>query len=554
MPSSKFYRDNISACACPVPTEPTKRAAAGLDSPSSSAQFSNNSLVFNGRMRHCVLLSPPAFLDSVSSSQPHRSSSVVRQAGSLKHLFAGGTGSERFGGLFLHKAVPGRAMSGYWRHWTLFFALQLLLHQNLNVSTAAVPPKPSPALSPSTSPAPAPATLHTPAPTTGGNGTLDSAQARALALLGISVGRDPCNTALQRNVICDSSAPYKHVIFLHLEYCAMDQVFPASAWDNLTTLQSLYFSDCPARQMLLPKQLVETVTTLQVVASLGRSVDNPLAQGLTGVWLSKFYNARKLAVQDVVVNVSTLGFILGNMSHLQELTFSNTNLTGPLPTKWMSTGLMSLEVSGNDLEGGIPVSITHLTKLSMLDLSSSNLSGPIPSTIGDLSLLQTLKLGSNKLRGQIPISLRNLSMLQYLDLSHNQLNGSMPEFLSNLPALRYLDLSNNNFRGQIPFNSSFIKSLNTVKLGNNALLCYNSSLISSKLVTGLQPCDSNGLPSTTSDGFSPSPSPEPESQGFSSSSHHSGPKRIVLIVAIALASIVGLIVIVVVLSRCCSSK
>lgn len=306
--------------------------------------------------------------------------------------------------------------------------------------------------------------------------------------------------------------------------------------------------------MTLPKELLGSVTTLQVVASLGRSVDNVLAPGLTGVWLSKFYNVGKLTVQDVVVNVSTLSFILNNMTHLQELSFSNTNLTGPLPKNWPSAGLTVLEVSGNDLDGDIPASITQLVKLNSLDLSSCNLSGRIPSSIGNLSLLQTLKLGSNRLRGPIPSSIQKLATLQYLDLSDNQLNGSVPAFLAHLHALRYLDLSKNNFKGQIPFNSSFIKSLNTFKVGANAQLCYNSSIISAKVVTGLQPCDSNGLPPVTSSDFSPSPSPAPEAQGPPPSSHHHGPKRIVLIVGIALASILGVIVFAVVLSRCCSSK
>ncbi|KAI5065510.1 hypothetical protein GOP47_0020205 [Adiantum capillus-veneris] len=499
-------------------------------------------------------------------------------------------------------------MSRHRRIWTLCFAL-LLLHQSLKASTAAAAPAVAPvpsknasavtpsasarapsASSPATAPsveastptdvaspppkaAPAPQQLGSPGsspspsnstknggapapkrPASASNGTLEPAQARALSALGISVGTDPCNTAAQRNLICDDSVPYKHLIFLHLEYCTMGQVFPVAAWDNLTTLQSLSFSDCPAKQMALPKELLETVTSLQVVASLGRSEENVLAQGLTGVWLSKFYNVRKLVVQDVVVNVSTLSFITNNMTHLQELIFSNTNLTGALPKKWASEDLISLEVSGNDMEGGIPTPVTQLLKLNSLDLSSCNLSGSIPSALGNLSLLQTLKLGSNRLKGQIPSSLQKLATLQYLDLSDNQLNGSVPAFLAHLPALRYLDLSKNNFKGQLPFNSSFIKSLNTFKVGSNAQLCYNSSIISSKLVTGLQPCDSNGLPPAITGDFSPSPAPAPETQGPPPSSHHHGPKRIVLIVAIALASIIGIIVIAIVLSRCCSSK
>lgn len=434
-----------------------------------------------------------------------------------------------------------------------------------STSPAASPPVSSPAASASppssggtVAPSPAKSTVKAPPPAPpsshGTNGTLDPAQIRALAALGVSAGSDPCSTAAHRNLICDQATPYRHLIYLQLQYCTENQVFPASAWDNLTTLQTLSFSECPAKQMTLPPELLDSVTTLQVVASLGRSVENVLAPGLTGVWLSKFHNLNQLTVQDVDVNASSVGFILNNITRLQQLIFSNTNLTGPLPKKWASPNLTSLEISGNDLEGGIPSSVTHLLQLTALDLSSCNLSGSIPTTMGNLSSLQTLKLGSNRLRGPIPASFQKLTLLQYLDLSDNQLNGSVPAYFAHLPGLRYVDLSKNNFRGEIPFNNTFLQSLNTFKAGGNAQLCYNSSIVSAKYVSGLQPCDSSGLPAQGSSGLSPSPAPAPQSHGPPQSAHNHGPKKIVLIVAVALAGIVAIIVFAIVLSRCCSSK
>lgn len=412
-------------------------------------------------------------------------------------------------------------------------------------------PSPSPVASPGPLPFPSPS--PSPAPNNKlNNGTLDPSQIKALSALGLTLGPDPCNTASQHFLICDQSTPYRRALSLQLQYCPENAAFPASAWANLTSLQSLSFNDCPSKLMQLPTQLTDSLTSLTIVASLGRSVDNVLAPGLPGAWLSKFHNLIQLTVQDVDVNASSLSSILLDMTRLQQMTFSNTNLTGLLPKKW-PLNLTALEISGNDMQGTIPTSLGQTSQLTSLDLSSCNLTGSIPTALANLSSLQSLKLDSNRLQGPIPVTLQKLVGLTYLDLSDNQLNGSVPLFLSHLPGLRYIDLSKNSFRGEIPFNDTFLQTLNTFKVSGNAALCYNSSTVSAKFVKGLQPCDSSGLPSLTPQSLSPSlaPAPQPHVQ---QSSHHRGPKKIVLIVAIALASIVGIIVIAILLSKCCSSK
>ncbi|KAL4179155.1 hypothetical protein AMTRI_Chr13g118640 [Amborella trichopoda] len=62
--------------------------------------------------------------------------------------------------------------------------------------------------------------------------------------------------------------------------------------------------------------------------------------------------------------------------------------------------------------------------------------------------------------------------------------------------LKYQNLENNNFQGPIPFNSSFIKKLVVFKVGGNSNLCYNHSIVSSKLQLGIAQCDSSSLPIT----------------------------------------------------------
>lgn len=151
--------------------------------------------------------------------------------------------------------------------------------------------------------------------------------------------------------------------------------------------------------------------------------------------------------------------------------------------------------------------------------------------------------------------------LVHIDLSSNQLNGTIPRFISEMKSLKYLNLANNNFHGVMPFNESFIKRLAVFKVAANSNLCYNHSVLSSKLKLGIAPCDKHGLP------MSPPPSKEASSADDSSSDsdydqsdgndssnkneHHHGPSKVVLGVAIGLSSIVFLIVFLVLLSKWC---
>ena len=90
-------------------------------------------------------------------------------------------------------------------------------------------------------------------------------------------------------------------------------------------------------------------------------------------------------------------------------------------------------------------------------------------------------------------------------------------------------------------------------------MCYNHTVLSSKLKLEIAPCDKYGKPM--------SPPPAKDSSGDDSSDsdydeeddessihkreHHHGPNKFVLGVAIALSSIVFLIVFLILCSKCC---
>ncbi|XP_021907581.1 receptor-like protein 51 [Carica papaya] len=388
---------------------------------------------------------------------------------------------------------------------------------------------------------------------TGSNTTLDPKQLRALQSLDIPTSKDPCthtNTSTS-SLLCDSSSPFRHLLSLSLSNCSSDLSLSFTALKSLASLQSLHFLSCP----LLPPPRFPSDLSLSLLSfSAVRSFRH-----LSGVFLSRFVNLTDLTVSYVPVNTSGLFVILGNMHKLTSLTISHASLSGFIP-KHLHLNLTHIDLSDNKLRGRIPTSLTVLDDLQFLNLSHNALSGEIPSQFGDLISLTNLSLASNSFSGSVPDSISAIPGLVHVDLSGNQFNGTVPKFFTEVRSLKHLNLENNEFHGVLPFNASFIRRLAVFKVGGNGNLCYNHSVLSSKLKLGIAPCDKHGFP------LSPPPAKESgddsesdasdydDSEDDSSSrkeEHHHGPNKVVLGVAIGLSSIVFLIVFLVLLSKWC---
>ncbi|XP_018504134.2 receptor-like protein EIX2 [Pyrus x bretschneideri] len=152
---------------------------------------------------------------------------------------------------------------------------------------------------------------------------------------------------------------------------------------------------------------------------------------------------------------------LCNLRNLHILDLSHNNLSGTIP---MCLNNLTSMVNGSDtnfttyieeatltLKGSELVYTTTLNLVKSIDLSSNNLQGGIPEEISSLILLGTLNLSMNQLTGKIPFKVGNLHWLETLDLSHNHLTGQIPQSLSSLTFLSHLNLSCNNLSGIIPW-------------------------------------------------------------------------------------------------------
>ncbi|MBA0854361.1 hypothetical protein Goshw_029475, partial [Gossypium schwendimanii] len=142
-------------------------------------------------------------------------------------------------------------------------------------------------------------------------------------------------------------------------------------------------------------------------------------------------------------------------------------LTAALPDLSILSSLRKLSLSGNQLEGPLPVSIGKMSQLVLLDVSSNSLHGVIFENL-PCSELNYLNLSSNKISGSIPNLPLEFGELPLIDLSSNLFHGPIPLFLFNSFSL---DLSNNMTSGSLSFFCTMIMNidLDYLDLSNNLL-------------------------------------------------------------------------------------
>ncbi|XVE98439.1 hypothetical protein REPUB_Repub03eG0106600 [Reevesia pubescens] len=156
-------------------------------------------------------------------------------------------------------------------------------------------------------------------------------------------------------------------------------------------------------------------------------------------------------------------------SGLVDMDLSNNNLSGKLPKWiWNMPELMALALSNNQLEGPIPMEFCYLKVLEVLDLSQNNISGPIPSCF-DARYVKHLHLSKNRLSGTLAGAFFNSTSLVTLDLSGNYLTGEIPSWVGDLSALSVLLLKGNYFTGEIPVQLCESYSLSIIDLSQNNL-------------------------------------------------------------------------------------
>ncbi|KAK7377134.1 hypothetical protein VNO80_02554 [Phaseolus coccineus] len=129
--------------------------------------------------------------------------------------------------------------------------------------------------------------------------------------------------------------------------------------------------------------------------------------------------------------------------------------------------LLFLDISLNNLSGGLMNCWKNWKSLVAINLGSNNLSGKIPSSMGFLSNLTSLHLHDNKLNGEIPPSLQNCRSLLVFNVRNNHLSGNIPDWISH--RVMALQLRSNHFSGKIPPQICQMYSLIILDIAHNTI-------------------------------------------------------------------------------------
>ncbi|GAB2254202.1 hypothetical protein Droror1_Dr00022011 [Drosera rotundifolia] len=176
----------------------------------------------------------------------------------------------------------------------------------------------------------------------------------------------------------------------------------------------------------------------------------------------------------------------GACSNLQVFDVSYNNLSGMFPVDVFKhmVSLRRLVLGFNNFVGVLSSSVLGISGLEVFDLSSNNVSGVIPSGFcqNGRASLRELYLQNNLITGPIPPSLGNCTQLVSLDLSFNYLSGTIPSSLGLLPLLEDLIVWMNQLHGEIPQELMYIKSL------KNLIMDYNQ--LTGSIPPGLSNCTS----------------------------------------------------------------
>lgn len=129
--------------------------------------------------------------------------------------------------------------------------------------------------------------------------------------------------------------------------------------------------------------------------------------------------------------------------------------------------VVGLNLSDNNLKGGLPDALSNLINLKIADFSSNKISGELPTDIGNLEHLEILSLFNNQIEGSLPGSLYEISTLKTLLLNNNKLSGSLSNKIRNFNSLENLSLFDNKFTGEIPKDLENLQYLSEMNLSYN---------------------------------------------------------------------------------------
>jgi hypothetical protein len=225
------------------------------------------------------------------------------------------------------------------------------------------------------------------------------------------------------------------------------------------------------------RELEERILAMYPAINTDKTLNNDGEQYISIEEANNF--TRDLVIKNVIFKNDQYLNGIEHFTNTSVINISGNNLDGVIPLgieKLSKLRVLNLADNGK-LKGSIPQGIWNLPNLEDLIISDNDhLSGAIHNNIRTNSKLKNIRANSLKLSGIIPNSFGNLNNLEYLDLSDNELTGQIPDSIGNLQKLSYLTLNNNHFTGKIPDTITKLVKLNDYNLAYNNLTDISSNV------------------------------------------------------------------------------
>ncbi|XP_059669521.1 receptor-like protein Cf-9 [Cornus florida] len=217
-------------------------------------------------------------------------------------------------------------------------------------------------------------------------------------------------------------------------------VIPFSHFDGLSNLEAIDLRNNSLKGGI-PSSLFE-LPSLKVIQLSLNSFDGQVEE---------FSNASASLLESIDLSSNNLQgrvpMSFFELGELTELSLSSNNFSGllQLETVYKLSNLTTLDLSYNSLSIGTSGSISSLSSIPLFKFGFLQTAKTFPSSCA----LQTLDLSGNQLEGRVPISLSNCTSLEVLNLGKNKISDRFPCFLENTSSIRVLVLRSNRFQGDI---------------------------------------------------------------------------------------------------------
>ncbi|QCD93831.1 LRR receptor-like serine/threonine-protein kinase FLS2 [Vigna unguiculata] len=239
-----------------------------------------------------------------------------------------------------------------------------------------------------------------------------------------------------------------------------------SSISKIPFLSELHLDDCGLPQVN-PESIshINSSTSLQILSLSRNHFDYSIMSWVLNV-------SKVLTILDLSHNELDGGIIksFNTLCHLKKLYLGHNKLSDKLsdylPELCSAKDLEVLNLDHNPFRNGSFPDFSLFSSLERLSLQSTSIVGPL--SFAHLPCLKALDLSSNNLNGSLPVfEVTKFASLHFLDLSHNKLSGRLPYSIGQLSNLWFLSISSNELNGGISeqhvFNLSGLKIFDVSK-------------------------------------------------------------------------------------------